>query len=302
MLVVELAVEAQRGAAPLNSMSFSMPSVGASSCSPCGDARDAQILSALRSANAAQPSYSAVLPQCTWLVPAGSLPRTVKGGVQRARVERMLGEAGELPYGARRLKLLGRRRSDGAVDEKESSEAGEEGEEIEEAEYSEEAQEGDAQEGDAEARWRQRHHGDEWGEWADSLQAVGSSSSKACIANGGREESRGSTGSEENAGGSVGGVVLCHMYLACMALVLLHHLPKVRESCAACGVGMGTVDLLGEALAMPAFAALAGVRDRSLTTPRALGRVALRTTVLLGGALLLAHFSSLPDRAWWFYR
>ena len=45
---------------------------------------------AIRSANALQPTYSAVLMQNVWLVPAASLPRTVKGTIQRKPVEAML--------------------------------------------------------------------------------------------------------------------------------------------------------------------------------------------------------------------
>ena len=48
---------------------------------------DALIRRAIGYANEKQPSYSAVLPQHVWLVPPSSLPRTVKGGVQRAVVE-----------------------------------------------------------------------------------------------------------------------------------------------------------------------------------------------------------------------
>ena len=70
--------------------------------------------------------------------------------------------------------------------------------------------------------------------------------------------------------------------------------------CAA-GVGMHAVELLG-AVSMPAFAALAGVRDRSLPSPRALRQVALRTTVLMGTALLLTCHSRLHGGVWWFYR
>ena len=92
------------------------------------------------------------------------------------------------------------------------------------------------------------------------------------------------------------------MYLACMVLVVLHHLPKVREGCVQCGVGMRALEPLGEALAMPCFAALAGVRDRSLHTPRLLRRAAMRTSVLLLSALFLAYYTPLPSRAWWFYR
>ena len=69
-----------------------------------------------------------------------------------------------------------------------------------------------------------------------------------------------------------------------------------------CGLGMGAMDYFGEAAAMPAFATLAGVRDRALTSPAALWRLSLRTLILLGGALLVAHYSPVAERAWWFYR
>ena len=49
-----------------------------------------ELRSAIQSANALQPSYSAVLAQNVWLVPAASLPRTVKGTIQRKPVEAML--------------------------------------------------------------------------------------------------------------------------------------------------------------------------------------------------------------------
>ena len=57
---------------------------------------------AVTSANAMQPSYSAVLPQHVWLVPFGSLQRTVKGTIQRKPVEKML-LANSLPDGAEKL-------------------------------------------------------------------------------------------------------------------------------------------------------------------------------------------------------
>ena len=60
------------------------------------------LLDALASANELQPSYSAVLPQHVWLVPSGSLPRTVKGTIQRKPVEKML-LANSLPDGAVKL-------------------------------------------------------------------------------------------------------------------------------------------------------------------------------------------------------
>jgi len=62
------------------------------------------------------------------------------------------------------------------------------------------------------------------------------------------------------------------------------------------------MDYFSEAAAMPAFATLAGVRDRALTSPTALWRLSLRTLILLGGALLVAHYSPIAERAWWFYR
>jgi hypothetical protein len=57
---------------------------------------------AVASANALQPSYSSVLPQHVWLVPFGSLQRTVKGTIQRKPVEKML-LANSMPDGAVKL-------------------------------------------------------------------------------------------------------------------------------------------------------------------------------------------------------
>ena len=45
------------------------------------------IREALAAANAGQPSYSHVLPQHVMLLPEDSLPKTVKGGVQRVKAE-----------------------------------------------------------------------------------------------------------------------------------------------------------------------------------------------------------------------
>lgn len=66
------------------------------------EGRTRSIYAAIEMANARQPSYSAVLPHHVWLVPKASLPRTVKGGVQRQRVEAML-RSNKLPLQAMRL-------------------------------------------------------------------------------------------------------------------------------------------------------------------------------------------------------
>ena len=50
----------------------------------------AALRAAVHNANALQPTYSAVLTQNVWLVPAASLPRTVKGTIQRKPIEAML--------------------------------------------------------------------------------------------------------------------------------------------------------------------------------------------------------------------
>jgi len=60
------------------------------------------LLDAVAKANALQPSYSAVLKQHVWLFPSGSLPRTVKGTIQRKPVEKML-LANSMPDGAVKL-------------------------------------------------------------------------------------------------------------------------------------------------------------------------------------------------------
>ena len=58
------------------------------------DADDESVLSALRrgmdTANSTQPQYSRVLKQHALLVPPDSLPKTVKGTVQRAKRQRSL--------------------------------------------------------------------------------------------------------------------------------------------------------------------------------------------------------------------
>jgi len=66
----------------------------------------AVLLDAVAKANALQPAYSAVLPQHVWLLPSGSLQRTVKGTIQRKPVERML-LANGLPDGAVKLEAEG---------------------------------------------------------------------------------------------------------------------------------------------------------------------------------------------------
>ena len=126
----------------------------------------------------------------------------------------------------------------------------------------------------------------EWGD--DSLQLVASTGTDMATGGEATDAARARTAT-------------AHLYLGCMALVILHHLPKVREGCARCGVGMGALELFGEAVAMPAFATLAGTRDRALS-PAALRRAALETSVLLGGALLVVYSASLSERVWWFYR
>ena len=65
---------------------------------------------------------------------------------------------------------------------------------------------------------------------------------------------------------------------------------------------MGALELFGEAVAMPAFATLAGMRDRALPSAAAMRRSALHTTVLFGVALTIAHGTGLATRVWWFYR
>ena len=220
-----------------------------SHASPHATADVEMILGALRAANARQPSYSAVLPQLVWLVPPASLPRTVKGAIQRTVVERMMRDD-QMPRGSVR----------GLVPRAQAP-----------------TLELDVADGGAD-------------EWADSLQHAASH---------GRD---GGAGGSSTAAGSLQ-VVVSHIYLVGMALVILHHLPKVREGCAAgCGVGMGALELFGEAVAMPAFATLAGVRDRALRTPAEMRRAALQTGLLLGTALAVAHFTGVAARVWWFYR
>ena len=62
--------------------------------SPATRASDEKTRAVLREAvlkaNLSQPAYSAVLPHHVWMLPLGSLPRTVKGTVQRGPVEKML--------------------------------------------------------------------------------------------------------------------------------------------------------------------------------------------------------------------
>lgn len=91
-------------------------------------------------------------------------------------------------------------------------------------------------------------------------------------------------------------VVFAHFYVFSMALVLLHHMPKLREGCTHCGVFFNALETLGEAVAMPAFCVLAGVRDRQLASAAAMWKVTAHTTLLLGGCLYLAYFSSMPDK------
>ena len=71
------------------------------------DPSDAEMLACLRqgvdAANALQPAYSRVLPQHVMLLPFDSLPKTVKGGVQRAKAEAALAtEVRELVRGTYR--------------------------------------------------------------------------------------------------------------------------------------------------------------------------------------------------------
>lgn len=80
-------------------------------------------------------------------------------------------------------------------------------------------------------------------EWADSLSAAARPL---------RADASADTSADESA--TINAVVVSHAYLACMALVLLHHMTRTREACARCGLGMGTAELFGEMLAMPAFA------------------------------------------------
>lgn len=91
-------------------------------------------------------------------------------------------------------------------------------------------------------------------------------------------------------------IVLAHLYVLSMALVLLHHMPKVRESCASCGVLLFALERFGEAIAMPAFCVLAGVRDRQLASCAAMWKVAVRTALLFSCCLYLAYFTTLPDK------
>ena len=196
----------------------------------------ALIRQATRLANAHQPSFATVLPQHVLMIPPGSLPRTVKGGVQRRLVEGRLRGGG--------LRLLGT-------------------------------------------------HSTEGGDGCSLCSAGSARGSLLLVADERKLEREGERAS----------VVTSHTYLACMALVLLHHLPKVRDGCASgCGIGPGTIELFGEAVAMPAFATFAGALDLSLPSARAMRIVAVHASLSLGGALLLAHVSGVSTRVWWMYR
>jgi hypothetical protein len=227
------------------------------------------LLHALRDANRAQPRWSAVLSQHVWLCVPGTWPRTLKGALMRRAVEAAL-TTHSMPHGA--VCLVGWNERGGAHarrapegDEPWVSGTGapptasidgrsrrNEKEEKKEEEEEDSGEDDDTME-------------------EDSLQMVaGSGARRGAQATGDGRASGGGRGGDCSAGGSDGaseglGVVFAHVYLVSMVLTVLHHLPRTREGCAnGCGVGMGTLELLGEAVAMPAFATLAGVRDRQV--------------------------------------
>jgi hypothetical protein len=197
---------------------------------------------AVHSANSLQPSYSAILPQHVWLVPSGSLPRTVKGTVQRLKVEQMLRE-GTLLADASPLRQAGCAGGEAALTLDPTRSIGE-------------------PVGDARAVGRltmpiegalahdkdSKHYYDRVSVAIDSLQGVPDKSQTATAYDS----------------------VRAHLYLFSMALVLIHHMPKLREGCTECGLLLGTLERLGEAAAMPTFCVLAGVRDRQLTSSAAM--------------------------------
>lgn len=101
---------------------------------------------------------------------------------------------------------------------------------------------------------------------------------------------------------SSGVEMVSHIYLVAMALVLLHHMTKLKEGCAHCGRGLEALEVLGEVVAMPSFCLLAGVSDSKQPSAAAMRRLAFRTTLLFGLCLYAAYYSSLPERVHWFYR
>ena len=135
--------------------------------------------------------------------------------------------------------------------------------------------------------------------WEDSLAMTTTSRPRGVAS---RPWASGSPPDAAAAGLAPSGIVVAHIYLAGMVLVVLHHLTRLREGCTRCGSGLGAAEIFGEAVAMPAFAILAGVRDRDLPSPTAVCRVAAYTSVLMGLALAVAHASPLAERVWWFYR